>query len=461
MQKLMLIAFLTAFSHSLLAQSKPDKIDNLGDRRTELYYFSATNYDSVRFTIQGKKDTVLTERFFLNGYLEERIWQDSSQEFTNCGILSYKTFLNKSDSSYNVVHLNEKGQPKTWIISKENELDIDVTYDENGRVEKRVSQCQLTKNLKYNIISDSLGTLYSGSVDSLNFETRDTLYHRNGMPYHIAQSRADNEFDSRRFYDKNGRLIEEYTPFSKILTPFKDNVDCYYGFKNKQGDTIFTPRFDRYKEIGVDFYAVFEGKKCRLMRLDGTFLTTPDMEDVAEMSADENLQILNDSDFEWQSYIKNLSLKTNLDNGAYSTYNINCHVPTLYYAYLSNKNYGIFDRKGKVVMTPQYREPEEYSEDGQTFGFIKRDSMRQIIEKGYLNRDGRSLFPSYNSARFLNSNYAEVSKFITNYGRDVPIYLTNKNGELILNQSFNNIEQIQAAISALGFLDCSVAAESW
>jgi hypothetical protein len=204
MQKLMLLAFLTTFSPLLLAQSKPDKIDNLGDRRTELYYFSATNYDSVRFIIQGKKDTVLKEHFFWNGYLQEQIWRDSSQKFTNCGILWNKTFLNKSDSSYNVVFFNEKGQLKTWTISKENGFNIDVTYGENGRVEKRVSQYQLTKNLKYNIISDSLGTLYSGSVDSLNSETRDTLYHRNGQPYYIAQSRARNEFDFRRFYDKMG-----------------------------------------------------------------------------------------------------------------------------------------------------------------------------------------------------------------------------------------------------------------
>jgi hypothetical protein len=54
MQKSLFLAFCLLLTTSLLAQSKLDKIENVGNRRSETYFFTETTYDSVRFTIQGK-----------------------------------------------------------------------------------------------------------------------------------------------------------------------------------------------------------------------------------------------------------------------------------------------------------------------------------------------------------------------------------------------------------------------
>jgi WG containing repeat len=446
-RKSLLLVVFTAFSHLLFSQTKPDKIAQLGDRRTELYYFSATSYDSIRFTIRGEKDTVLVEKFFRNGRIKAKTWgKDSSYCFTNCGFLEKKNFQkNKPERYDSTLTFNENGRLEYVKVVEENIALFDIEYDEYGRIERQTNQRQLTKNVRNNIIEDSLGKLYSGSIYSDKSEINDTLYHRNGKPWYIAQSQDYQKYVFQHYYDINGKLVEEYTPFSKQLVPFKDNVDCFYGFKNRQGDTIIPPRFDVYKEINNDFYAVYEGTKCRLMRLDGTFLTTPIMEGVEAMSEYPGLRLLNESEFKWQAHLKALDLKTELNNNKNQyPFNIQFDLPTLYFSFLSGGNYGVLDRKGQLLMTPQYRKPEYYSEDGELFYFMHSDSIGQLIEKGYLNRDGNSLFPLFKSALMLSeNNYAEVSTSVYYNTNKDSIYLANKTGELILNQAFNRIEKIE------------------
>ncbi len=74
MQKSLLFFSLLWFSNTLFGQSKPDKTQILGDSRIETYFFKTTNYDSLRFTIKGKTDTVLEEKLYRNGQFDRRIW---------------------------------------------------------------------------------------------------------------------------------------------------------------------------------------------------------------------------------------------------------------------------------------------------------------------------------------------------------------------------------------------------
>jgi hypothetical protein len=447
MQKSILITFLMAFTSILFGQSKPNKIENVGDRRTELYYYSTTNYDSIRFTIQGKNDTVLTETFFRNGRIEKQIWkQDSTYKFTNQGFIDFKEFGDSVVSFYKNVYI------KNRKITRENELILDINYDENGKVAKKTEQKRIGKSSWYNVVSDSLGNLYSGLFDTIIMDKTkqiwqyDTFYHRNGKPIYIGIKNDKDNYLTQNFYDNKGVLIESITPFSNQLIPFKDNVDCYYGFKNSRGDTIISPRFDRYKQIGYNFFAVYEGFKCRLMHLDGTFISTPIMEDI-EVLKEENLLSNIENDFDWRKQINNISLHDIFDQSVQIIF-VNFPEINAYFSYSVGKKYGIIDRKGNSVMPLQYYPVKEYLNNGEFFYYqFDSESPSEPHKTGYLRRDGTPLFPLFDNSYMRDvDGYVSITQEIKDTTSMYKIYprgLLDKNGDVLLEPKFGEIEQKQ------------------
>ena len=73
-------------------------------------------------------------------------------------------------------------------------------------------------------------------------------------------------------------------PDSVILIPFKDNVECYYGLKNRRGDTILTPQFDQIEPFGQDLFKAKIGTKVVMLRKDGKILTKNTMNDIAPVA---------------------------------------------------------------------------------------------------------------------------------------------------------------------------------
>jgi hypothetical protein len=135
MSKILFVTCFLSWTVCLLGQSKADKITNLGDSRIETYFYHKTNYDSLRLTIKGQADTVLTEEFWRNGHFSKKTWQnDSLYKFNSQGLIERKVFhLQKLDS---IINFYANGQVES-IISlidkiKINEREID--FEKDGRI---------------------------------------------------------------------------------------------------------------------------------------------------------------------------------------------------------------------------------------------------------------------------------------------------------------------------------------
>ena len=76
----------------------------------------------------------------------------------------------------------------------------------------------------------------------------------------------------QEYYAENGQLLLALLPDSLRLFVFKDNVNCYYGFKNRRGDTLISPRFDNVEKIEENYFLCTEGQNKVFMRLDGSVL---------------------------------------------------------------------------------------------------------------------------------------------------------------------------------------------
>jgi hypothetical protein len=450
MQKSLFTACLMAFSILLFGQSKPDKIENFGDRRTELYYFSDTNYDSTRFMIQGKNDTLWVESFYRNGRLEEKRWRrDSVYWFSSQGFINSKKFtINGVDST---LALNNDGSVKESKVVQKNVFLREINYYGNGVIEEREELYKVGSHGEYWFVANHLGKLCAHFSDTITEGKKtviwqyDTLYYRNGQPLYISVQNDSVDYLIQNHYDDKGQLIEAITPKKNALIPFKDNLDCYYGFKNSKGDTIIAPRFERYEVVDEGFWAVYEGTKCRLMRFDGTFLATPDMEDVKKLeeeegflSADNNQLGRRFSSPQYPSFIEN-----------YSANYVNYPAFADYFTYSIGGKHGVIDRKGNLIMAPQYFKLDRYVDGGQLFSFYERTKDdKGIFRTGYLNRSGTSLFPNYSFSRIPNDRkYVEVrekNKDTASIYQDFIYGLIDKDGTEILPCKFNDLREQNA-----------------
>jgi WG containing repeat len=461
MHKSLFFALFTALSSCLFAQTKPDKIDNLRTRQVETYFFKKTTYDSVRFTIEGKNDTVLTERFYRNGQISIKRWKkDSSYSFNNEGLMEDKTFhLKPNKQSDSTIEFYRNGQIKSVEAKEHHVFYRSKDFHEDGSIKLARSDIYVGKYGRYSVQRDSQNRIFYTSfsdtvlTDKRTIWTSDTLFYQNGQPYLIQIKNKIvtlDDFDDREdktikceFYKENGQLLEAITPDSLHLIPFKDNVDCYYGLKTIKNDTIFKPRFDRIEPLNdANMWAVYEGTKCRLMRPNGRFLTTPDMENVSSVRGE--FKPSNNADY-WEQW----NYKDKLNDFP---------VFDEYYEFTIDKKYGIINRNGRVIVAPQQREINTLGDSKDSlFSFIIRETDDEgeeiIIEDGFINRKGESLFPNYTHTDVVSDNrYYQVSNVPKSLKRkDLEKTrfniqgLVDSEGELILPCKFDGIHQIDTS----------------
>jgi WG containing repeat len=461
MYKSLFAVLFTILSSCLFAQTKPDKIENLGTRQVETYFFKKSNYDSVRFTIEGKNDTVFTEKLYRNEQISIKKWKkDSSYSFNYEGLMEDKTFQLKPDKqSDSTIEFYANGRIES-IEAKERKVFFrSVDFYENGSIKRKKTDSFVGKYGTYSVQRDSLNRVFYTSfsdtilTDKKTIWTYDTLFYQNGQPYLIQINNKIIALDGFgdvhsntikcEFYKENGQLIEAVVPDSLHLIPFKDNVDCYYGLKNRKNDTIFKPRFDRIEDLeDADLWAVYEGTKCRLMRPNGTFLTTPEMESVSSIRGEFKPT---DNFDHWEQWHYRVQL-----NG----------FPRFdeYYQFTIDKKYGVIDRKGRVIMPPQYREINtiDDSKDSLFRFFVRKTDAEEeeiIIEEGFLNRKGASIFPNYTHTKVITENrfyqvynvlYSSKEKY-SEAIKNSPVGLMNHLGELILPCQFAAIDQIDTS----------------
>lgn len=464
MHKSLFFALFTALSSCLFAQTKPDKIDNLGTRQIETYFFKKTTYDSVRFTIKGKNDTVLTEKLYRNGQLSIKKWKkDSSYSFNNEGLIEEKNFhLKPNNQSDSTIEFYRNGQIKSVESEERRVFYRSVDFFKDGSISRKRTDIFVGKHGRYSVQRDSLNRIfYTSFLDTFFTDKKviwhyDTLFYQNGQPYLIQikyQTTELDKFDRESFkfskceyYDEKGNMFELIVPDSLRLIPFKDNVDCYYGLKTIKNDIIFKPRFDRIVPLEDNLWAVYEGSKCRLMRPDGIFLTTPDMESIDDLGSDSKYMNNWGHWEQWENRKKREILNPSPDFNKYYRFSI-------------GGKYGVIDNKGKLIVPPQHRKINT-SNDATTdslfhFSVYAKGDVEEpaTIEEGFIYRNGASLFPNYkNTSAVVHNRYYTVSNDLNSLkqsylpeARDNFWGLVNDKGTLLLPCQFQTIHQIDTS----------------
>jgi hypothetical protein len=379
-----------------------------GNPRTETYAYYKGG-DSVRFVILGRNDTLQITDFYRNGKIEEDTWKkDSCFQYSVLGKLRYKSFgWNKSKDIPNDSTLNffANGQLSTKTTFKNN-VNVIVDYSQEGKLWS-TAIIRHASSVKYRIDRDYQNVLTRASrTDTLsggekpNFITYDTLYFDNGRLFKTRISGSEDKELGTQYYKEDGTLAETILPDSLELIEFKDNVDCYYGLKNRQGDTIIKPRFDNIQSQNEQMWGGYSGKSLFLFDRKGAPITL----------FPPNLTGLNYAwELEAQSYWTLNGKKTKslpifdffLRGGRYA------YTDSRHFLISQGDKHGIVDGKGTMLLAPQSRMLTGcYLFGGQFFHF--EESERYILLKsGFLDTNGKPLFSTDDYETVIYSNYQD------------------------------------------------------
>jgi hypothetical protein len=436
-----LFLFLMAYSTALYAQNP--RIENFGDRRTETYKYNYRNGrggDSIRFTILGKSDTLQVTKYYYNGKPNEITWKkDSVYLFDELGEIRVKYYLlNKNRFKKNGDKAFYANGQLMFSHLDTNQLLETARYEEDGRRTFFVTKIN-KPHVTYERYFDSqdrsvtfkrIDTITNGKKISLL--SHDTIFYDNGLPYQISVQKDYNnrELVESKWYNKDGSLAKSLLHDSLRLVIFKDNIDCFYGLKNKQGDTIVQPRFDRIKGFNDDFWAAYSGKSIILLNADGSPMT-PVTTQLSEVSTLRRHNVFFTQSWNMDSRRSDL-IKPFVN----------------YYSFKEGDKFGVMTEKGTLVMPPQYLTIlTEYIEDKLYFQFMemKEDST---LRSGFLNRQGKDIFPKdFKKARY--TNYEDY--FFISYNRQIdenPI--ERYNYDVIKNNDASKLFELAPSKNVLG-----------
>jgi hypothetical protein len=470
----------------LFAQKTPDKVETLGNRRLETYRYAEFD-DSVRYTIEGLNDTVLIEHWNYNGTPLSKTWRlDSSYRYNGDGSVSSKSyFLKKGVNHYfyqgdSTVIFYPNGQVNSLTSSKPSSL-WSKQFDKNGRLTKEYTVIISPFHLCVNERNGEGILVYSGRKDTI-FRQKDSIArHSDSLFYPNGRLKMVKILDTKwsknapmnyrsyepfaslpphiryDIYDADGKLVSKIPPDSLALQIFKDNIDCYYGFKNGRGDTIIAPRFDHILSIDIDHFAAYEGDICQIYRADGTRLAASmSLSDAGKVFEMGKIELIRDYQNE---YMQRFSDKN--DGSELSKY---------FFVKVGSK-IGLIDREGKTVIPPQYDASnwavypnKRLWEYGHSANYVGDADFLEVIEwekalpynnlnksrSVFLNRKGEPVFDKqYKGVQYAEfKDYFKVSE---NFGVNdryyqhqlvYPIGLADGQGKLVLAEKFSNIKNL-------------------
>ena len=384
--KNLLTLFLSLFVSTILFAQNP-RIEKFSDYRIETYSFQRGKGDSVQYKLRDKADTLQKTLFYRSGKVSKIKWQnDSLHTFDVNGRLRGKIRLFSKNNLKEFYEYDANGQIQSIITYKKDQI-LEQRFNENGQLTYTKSKKDAPSVYRERIsfeddktyMSSRVDTLMKDSVQILNFH--DTIFYDNNKIYSVS-FRQGNDILSKKYYSRDGALIESELPDSVKLIVFKDNVDCYYGLKNRRGDTIFKPQFDQIKIEDTDGYIkAIIGDRCTILHLDGSPMKVPTTRlsyfDVVDFKNDP-FDILED-EFNcrtFDEFEKSLKQKQN----------------KLFVFKNTDNQYGIMTPTGDVVIPPQYLPLYSGIEGGMFFKFNERrkDSVYRI---GYINRKSKPIFP--------------------------------------------------------------------
>ena len=398
MKKTGLTLILLAFTLAIYAQNP--RTAARGDRRTETYT-TKKGLDSVRFTILGKNDTLQTDYFYRNGKVNLTKWKNDSMAFFDVfGRITRKStqLPNAALGNGDFTAFYSNGQPFS-SQTLENGVTIRKQYAEDGRVLSKTTETRLPLR-SYFKSEDAKGKLIRHSRTDTTFvngqattHQYDTAFYADGRPLFLYERSNDIEFLGSQTFNQDGTIADIALPDSVTLILFKDNVDCYYGLKNRRGDTVVKPRFDRIELLNKAFWVAYTGESAMLLSLSGAPMTPP----VGNLS---NVRLL-------QNHYQEHDFEAERSGDTDRERAVNLYFIKPNYAFNSGDKHGVMDAKGRLVMAPQYLDfGYEQMNNGQFFPFHVMEGD-VTVKSSYMTRLGQPLFGD----RFKNVEYCDYKDY--------------------------------------------------
>ena len=119
MKKYLLFLLFLAFSTMLAAQQTP-RVEQLGNQKRREIYVNDIGYDSLKFTISGKNDTILREYCSKNGRVWQIEWADSAHTYDVQGRMRVVTYEKGNTEKCFVYHFLSYSYNSTGVLSKRN-----------------------------------------------------------------------------------------------------------------------------------------------------------------------------------------------------------------------------------------------------------------------------------------------------------------------------------------------------
>ena len=139
MKKSLFFILFIAFSNGILAQQTA-KIEQLDAQRHRETYVNRNGKDSIKFTISGKNDTLLTEQFLRMGQLKSKTWRkDSTHVFDVFGRLREVFYLRDDTSETPSISYHFNGEVSkrfrktptgdvTEVFNRKGNLEVVLTH---------------------------------------------------------------------------------------------------------------------------------------------------------------------------------------------------------------------------------------------------------------------------------------------------------------------------------------------
>jgi hypothetical protein len=444
----------------LIALKKGDYIRTLLDKNGK---------DSLRFGITQNDDTFTVQGFnkyqqlvYQSWYSDSLYQYDARQKITEKEYKNYKRSQNNKSFKYltygylnadSSLEYHTNGQVKRISIrSAERFIKTELAFDNKGNLMYSIeNQGDIFENI-YTIRRDEKGRvrytsneIFEAKSRKINSKITDTFYFPNGQIQEITYYKENDRssLDSQKMYNDKGILVESWVD-SLAGQPFKDNIDCLYGLKNKKGDTIVPPKYERIENIGdVNRYFAYTGNTCVLLRKDGSIVPTPAMSDIS-LTYDNTRPYYNELVNEMPPFSYKIPLQPT-----------DLRYRTPYFSYTIGNKTGIIDRYGNVILPPQYfpnlslvtnafSPPDSLNEQmDNTIKYINFNDIgndndngnNETKRTGYYDLKGISIFnPPLNDVTYSDfKDYFIVSDKTDKYG-----LMTAQNKE-ILPMQFNRI----------------------
>lgn len=262
--------------------------------------------------------------------------------------------------------------------------------------------------------------------------------------------------------DKNGKVLSSHKTQIKSTRPrhwltqrleyanrireasqqgfFQENNK--WGYKNKQGKIIISPKFDSVDSFSEGLAAIYVDEKSGFIDKTGKMAIKPQFCGARNFKQDlaaVHLKYKNQSEYNNICYIWgfiNKNGKIITKQGFDEVHDFSEGLAAVRIDEIGNSKWGFIDKSGKMIIEPQFKEVHDFSEGLAAIRVYNHE--KGLSEWGFINKTGKMIItPQFDYTEKFSEGLAAV-KVKTSKKWEYKWGFINKSGELVIKPQFYN-----------------------